>query len=274
MKIVLLGSKPPVWRWVQVPSDARLDWLPTLLEACGVAKPASFKLDGVSLLPLLTARVAPAEWPDRKRFFHLHRGPEPKRYQNCAVVTQNHKLVGYPNTFDKDDLATSTSNPVLELYSLADDFGEQKDLAKARPEVLAELRRAYDAWFDSVQGARQFEPGVIHLGNPAENPLHLCRYQDATYVSNEPRGWLVEIERGGKYEITLPRGESSEAGQLVVSWQGRETRTPAQFQPHVQCTLASGQFYRRPRCGGLGRTRRKVILEEGALGDVEVRRVE
>ncbi len=32
LKIVLLGSKPPIWRLIQVPADARLDWLHAVLQ--------------------------------------------------------------------------------------------------------------------------------------------------------------------------------------------------------------------------------------------------
>jgi hypothetical protein len=32
LKIVLLGGKPPVWRRMQVPGDARLDWLHAALQ--------------------------------------------------------------------------------------------------------------------------------------------------------------------------------------------------------------------------------------------------
>jgi hypothetical protein len=32
LKVVLLGSKPPVWRRMQVPGDARLDWLHAALQ--------------------------------------------------------------------------------------------------------------------------------------------------------------------------------------------------------------------------------------------------
>ena len=253
---------------------AQIDWRPTLLEACGVTKPASLKLGGISLLPLLTGKVSPADWPDRKLFFQVHRGLEPKRYQNCAVVTQNYKLVGYPGTFGKDDLSTSMSNPVLELYSLANDFGEQKDLGKGKANMLAELRQAYDAWFDSVQNERQFEPGVIHIGSAAENPLHLCRYQDATYVGKEPHGWLVQVEHGGEYEITMPRGESKESGQLVVSWQGHETRAvarPGMAKATVKLAAGKGTL---DVWLELGDSKSKVIFEEGSLGDVDVRYVE
>ena len=32
LKVVLLGSEPPVWRRIQVPGDARLDWLHAILQ--------------------------------------------------------------------------------------------------------------------------------------------------------------------------------------------------------------------------------------------------
>ena len=32
LKVVLLGSEPPVWRRLQVPGDARLDWLHAALQ--------------------------------------------------------------------------------------------------------------------------------------------------------------------------------------------------------------------------------------------------
>lgn len=250
---------------------AHIDWLPTLLEACAIPKPATLKIDGLSLVPLLTGQVAPAGWPDRKLFFQVHRGLEPKRYQNCAVVTQNYKLVGYPHTFNKDDLQTSHADPVLELYALAEDFGEQKDLAKDQPKIVAELRRAYDAWFDDMQRARQFEPGLIHLGSEVENPVHLCRYQDATYVGKEPRGWRVRVEHGGRYEVNMPRGTLNEPGRLAVLWKGREIRIPfQQGQARATVDLSAGEGTLDVWLE-LGDTQRKVISEDGTSGDVEVR---
>ena len=49
LKVVLLGSKPPVWRRMQVPGDARLDWLHAALQiAIGWTNSHlhQFKVDG------------------------------------------------------------------------------------------------------------------------------------------------------------------------------------------------------------------------------------
>ena len=202
---------------------AHLDILPTLTALAGVEQPGSLRLDGVSLLPLLwgTAR----QWPDRTLYFQCHRGLEPKRYQNCAAVSQTLKMVGYPGTFSQENLDTS-GEPVLELYDLATDPGEENDLAQAQPQALARLRAGYEAWFEDVKGTRQFAPGVIHVGSASENPVLLCRYQDGNYRDGVPHGWSVEIEQSGRYRLTINRGELSGPGKMYVSWDGRESSRP------------------------------------------------
>ncbi|NOX54282.1 MAG: arylsulfatase, partial [Planctomycetes bacterium] len=162
---------------------AHIDLLPTLLDLCGIPLPRNRSLDGISLRPLIEGVTC---WPPRRLFFQCHRGLTPKRYQNCAVVTQRFKLVGYPGTFSREDLDTAAGKPVLELYDLMTDPSEQRDLASRRPDVVATLRTAYDEWFDSVSASRHFQPGVIAIGSPAENPTVLCRYQDSTYRNGRP----------------------------------------------------------------------------------------
>lgn len=201
---------------------AHIDLLPTLLAACGVQPLASPKIDGMSLLPLLTGQAQ--SWPERTLYFQCHRGLSPQRYQNCAAVTQRYKLVGSPGTFNQEKLPIA-SEAVLELYDLEADPGEQRNLAAENPRVLAELRRGYDAWYDSVRDARGFTPGVIHVGNPRENPVRLCMYQDATFVDGKTHGWSVEIERAGRYRVTMLRGMDN-AGTIHVNWIGKAANQP------------------------------------------------
>jgi arylsulfatase/arylsulfatase A len=171
-------------------------------------------IDGTSLLALLEG--SETAWPDRPLLLQCHRGLQPKRYQNCAVITHQYKMIGYPGSFNDENLKTSSENPVLELYDLINDPGEQKDLANTHPGILTSLRSAYDAWFDDVRSTRNFTPGYIHIGNPAENPTHLCRYQDSAYVNGEPTGWLVNIEREGDYEFTINRGDHVAPGRMCI----------------------------------------------------------
>ena len=205
---------------------AHIDLLPTVLEACGVALENRHSIDGISLLPLLTGTASPATWPERTLFLQCHRGLEPKRYQHVGVVTQQFKLVGYPGTFNEEDLQTSTTQPLLELYDVVADPGEKNNLAAQNAAVVAKLRRAYDTWYDDVRRTRNFAPGVIHLGSDREPQTHLSRYQDGNYVAGEARGWTVKILKSGRYAITYLRGEHTGAGTLVVDWKGQPARHP------------------------------------------------
>ena len=136
----------------------------------------------------------------------------------------------------------SANEPVLELYDLEADRGEEHDLAKKHPEVLASLRRQYEDWFADVWRSRQFTPGIIHVGNQAENPVLLCRYQDASWKFERPSGWLVNVERSGRYEIAFRGEDASGPGRIVVNWQGQEISRPVRVSEQAaEFVLAAGQ---------------------------------
>ena len=86
------------------------------------------------------------------------------------------------------------------------------------------MRTAYDAWFDDVAG--DWKAGTIHIGNPAENPITLCRYQDSEFQEEFPFGWRVNIEQAGSYDIRINRGALDGAGSLHVNWQGKTSHQP------------------------------------------------
>ncbi len=106
-----------------------LDIVPTALAAAGVGKDASDDFDGENLLPLLRGKVA-----DVKRGrLHWRYGP----YMS-ALREGPWKLVRVGVGEEK--------NPPWELYNLADDPGETRDLASRRPEVVGALVAHYRAW--------------------------------------------------------------------------------------------------------------------------------
>jgi arylsulfatase A-like enzyme len=221
---------------------AHIDILPTLLAAAGVKGPAETKLDGVNLLPLLSGEAEAAKWPERTLFLQCHRGLTPHLFQNAVAITQRYKLVAYPETFNREDLLPDASEPVLELYDLAADPGEQNNLAHAAPQVLSDLRRQYEDWFADVWRSRQFTPGIIHVGNAAENPVLLCRYQDAQWKFDMPHGWPVSVERSGSYEIALRATDVPKIGRLMVQWQGQTLSEVVRAeQPRAVVHLAKGQ---------------------------------
>lgn len=205
---------------------AHIDLFPTILEACGASTAGGPPIDGVSLLPLLTGKTPVERWPDRTLFIQCHRGLEVKRYQHFAAIGQRYKLIGYPGTFNQEDLDTTSKPPVLELYDLADDREEKNNLATKSPAELARLRKAYETWFDDVRRSRGFAPGIIHLGSDREPSAHLSRYQDGGYAGQSVPGWRVKVLNGGRYEVTFLRGEHRGPVNLIVEWQGRFIRQP------------------------------------------------
>ena len=208
-------------KWESPRQESRIaghiDVAPTLLAAAGVAESGP-AFDGTNLLPLLDGS---GDWPDRKLFFQCHRGLTPMLYQNAAVETERYKLVMSPETFN-DEAFAYDGDPVMALYDIVADPGEQQDLSSEQPEVLADLRSSYEAWYEDVRSTRNFTPGVIHLGVEAENPALLSRYQDSTYVDGKPTTWSVDIERAGRYRFHV-RAERTPAEEMHLVVNGAET---------------------------------------------------
>jgi arylsulfatase A-like enzyme len=203
---------------------AHIDVFPTVLDICGVPKPAGLQLDGSSLLPLLEGKTA--GWPDRTLFIQQARPDRygwdvPRLYTNCAVRGQQYKIVMSASSGDR------FSRPVgmgeTELYDIGQDPGEQHNLAAEHPEVVFEMRRQYEAWFWEVM--KGLNPPVRNqLGTPYENPVRLGpqdmrgpKATDAPWnwdqahqmAKTEPAGsgyYEVEVAREGRYRFTLRFG--------------------------------------------------------------------
>ncbi len=106
-----------------------LDILPTVVEMSGSKVSSEWKLDGRSLLPLLTGEKQ--SLPERALHWRQH-GPK----GNIAMREGRWKLIY--------NRRTKGSKP--ELYDLSSDVGETKDLASVHPEVVADLTKKMAAW--------------------------------------------------------------------------------------------------------------------------------
>ncbi|MFA6562221.1 MAG: arylsulfatase [Verrucomicrobiia bacterium] len=181
---------------------AHIDLMPTILEVCGVPVPIGLKLDGRSLVPLW--KREPGDWPDRTLFFQMHRGDVPVRYHNCAARTQRWKLV-HGTGFGAE---TFTGELKLELFDMAADPFEIRDVSAEHPDIVADLKRRYDAWFDDVGNTRpdNYAPLRIPLGTPRENPVVLTRQDWRGIVPAKKKfngHWLVNVTKAGSYDVTL-----------------------------------------------------------------------
>ena len=112
-----------------------MDFAPTFLDAAGVPYDRG-AFDGVSLLPL----VERAEVPDRGAIY-LH-------YPHYSYHGDNHMGsvvrrgdLKYIHHYDDD---------AHELYDLAADLGERRNLAAERPADVAALRAELTAWLEAV----------------------------------------------------------------------------------------------------------------------------
>jgi arylsulfatase A-like enzyme len=120
------------------------DLYPTFLEMAGAGAPDDVSLDGISLVPLLEGRgSAAAGLDDRPLFWHfpayLQRDASvvgPWRTTPASAVRRGrYKLIH----FFEDDR--------WELYDLAADEGESRELSANEPAVTAELRAALRGWW-------------------------------------------------------------------------------------------------------------------------------
>jgi arylsulfatase A-like enzyme len=122
----------------------QLDIAPTALVAARGEEKTDLKFDGVNLLPYLQNKVtAPPHEALLWRFG-----------EQMAVRHGNYKLV------------KATGNDKPELYDLAADIGESKDLSNNKPEVMKDLQSRYDAWNKTLAEPRWVAP---RAGKGAKN---------------------------------------------------------------------------------------------------------
>jgi arylsulfatase A-like enzyme len=133
-----------------------LDILPTAIAAAGSQPGSDWQLDGVNLLPYLEGKNAAA--PHDALYWRFG--------TQWAVRQGNWKLVAGLD-YDANPLPPPQPNLLKptapQLYNLADDPGETKDLAAAQPERVRALKAAYDKW-----NAQNKEPSWVPNPNPAK----------------------------------------------------------------------------------------------------------
>ena len=124
-----------------------IDVLPTALALADAPVPEN--LDGINILPALRNEAPLAERP---WFSYIH--------QNAVAHGSVHlgklKLVAHGDFFSE----TPATPPQLELYDLAADPGESRDLAPDQPETLRQLHRLlreFGTW--QTAGVTQYDAG-------------------------------------------------------------------------------------------------------------------
>lgn len=139
---------------------AHLDLFPTLADLTGGKVPAEFanQVEGRSLLPLL--KDPKSAWPDRTIVHHVG------RWERGQVAGAKHRSMAIQNS-----RFTLVNNK--ELYDLQTDPGEKTNVIAQHPEVVKQLRAAYDTWWQEVQPLLVNE----NLDGPAQNPMKVLYWK-------------------------------------------------------------------------------------------------
>ncbi len=131
-----------------------LDVLPTFAELAGASIPEDVQVEGRSLVPLILEENP--TWEDRMLFQHVTRwghgdDPDNWKWQKYSVRNQRFRLVEGV------------------LYDMENDPGQTQDVAADHPKLVAEMKQAYEAFWDEVR------PLMINDGVPLaeERPYHV-----------------------------------------------------------------------------------------------------
>jgi arylsulfatase A-like enzyme len=123
--------KPAVFE----PMAVQMDLHATALAAAGVQTKTEWKLEGVDLLPFLSAEKKAA--PHDALYWRFG--------DQMAIRQDQWKLVRYDTTADSGEGNKQTVSPA-KLYNLATDIHEDKDLAAEMPEKVKELQARWETW--------------------------------------------------------------------------------------------------------------------------------
>ena len=153
------------------------DWFPTLLGAAGISVPRGIDIDGVNIWPMLSQGIKSAQ---TQRFWQWNRF-SPVVTSNAAVIEGDWKLVRprIDETMvvpDRSNLKISMYNPEhfiehgifsepfpareipppppAELYNIAKDPEERRNLAESEPQRAKKLLIDLENWFEKIEFER------------------------------------------------------------------------------------------------------------------------
>ncbi|OVE82715.1 hypothetical protein BVY04_00155 [bacterium M21] len=151
---------PYIFRWkgkikpktVNAERIHHVDLYPTFLDLANVDKPKNHPLDGLSLGPLLFGKeqnlLKRSLYCYHPKYAQFNKKTKEWRWSwRNVIYSGDHKLIEWPE-YDR-----------YEMYNLADDPKEEKDLASTNPEKRDALKNMLHGWFKEV-GA----------GEPVPNP--------------------------------------------------------------------------------------------------------
>jgi arylsulfatase len=172
------------------------DVLPTLIDLCALEAPADPQFDGVSLAGLL--RGTQPSLPDRMLVVQFSRMNDatPDKFDSAVLWRKWRLLKG------------------AELYDVATDPAQERNVAKDHPDVVAAMRKHYETWWADIEPRVNVLSRLV-IGSDAE-PLTLLspadwqdllldqQLQVRTALARNSH-WNLEVARNGEYTFELRR---------------------------------------------------------------------
>lgn len=175
---------------------SHVDLLPTLASLCGFEYQPKNPLDGKDMSSIILGRN---ETEERMLVVDTQRIQWPEKNRNSCVMQGEWRLVN--------------GN---ELYNLAVDFGQERNVADEYPEKVKAMQDYYDVWWASTEDDMHY--AKISLTAPNETSVLLTIHdlhseQSIPWNQNlirkgeqSPEGYyLVEVTEPGDYQFDLYR---------------------------------------------------------------------
>ncbi len=198
-----------------------IDLLPTVTEFC-LGKPAG-DVDGVSLAPLL---LQSGELAARDLFWHYPHYANQGSRPGAAVRSGNFKLIEFYETGRR------------ELFNVAQDVGESRNLSADQPALVEELAKKLAAWRKQVDAQMmtanadyvpnpQATDGVITLpASRADVYGVMLRFEPLPHKNTlgywvRPEDWAsweFQVTKPGKFEIEALQGCGTGSGNSEVEF--------------------------------------------------------
>ena len=218
---------------LRVPQIAgAIDLLPTLADLAGIPLAGGKPLDGISLKPLLTGSAG--DWADRTIFSHWN--------GKISARTQQYRL-----------------GATGRLFDMRADPGQDRDIAKERPEIASRLSGAVEAWRREMAPGLQKDERPFPVGHPA------CALTQLPARDGVPHGkvrrsaqapncsfftdwtglegwitWDVEVVKPGRYEAavwyTCAKADLGSTVELSLNGRSLKGRVLEEYDPPLRGT--------------------------------------
>ena len=177
--------------------SAHFDLLPTLIDLLDLEAP-SVDFDGTSLRDLLYP--SQSVWKERTLVVESQRVVDPIKWRKCAVMSERWRLINGQ-----------------ELYDRTVDPKQATDVAAKYPNVVGDLRTAYEAYWADVSREHVLTSSIV-VGSDLAPIVALSSHDwlleqqtpwNQPHIKNGEHAhkahWAIDVEQAGMYELSLRR---------------------------------------------------------------------